>query len=195
MLVEDFMLFSQDESSAMCNSQDLGDTSAHCAGVDQEKTTCCKDDLTLCKEKLEEAQRQSAEWERKHLLALADYDNFRRRSAKDMESIRLQAQSRVLSEMLAVLDNFDRAFESVPAELAAQFAGFDLIRKDLIKKLHDLGVQEMDNGASFNPEFHEALVQVPADEKHQAGSIVAVLQKGYLFKGSVLRHAKVSVAN
>lgn len=186
------MFFTQNDNDTTFTCAEAAQTSECTAGQEPEKG-CCKQDLASCQRQLEESEQKGAEWERKYMLALADYDNFKRRSAKDMESILLQAQSRILSDMLTVLDNFDRAFEAVTPENAAQFAGFELIRKDLLKKLHDLGVQEMDNYASFNPEFHEALVQVPADENNQAGAIAAVLQKGYLFKGTVLRHAKVSV--
>ena len=71
--------------------------------------------------------------------------------------------------------------------------GLKIIQKKISKSLKVLGIEEIDCSAEFNPRFHEALMQVDSSE-HKSGQIVSVLNKGYLFKGEVLRHAKVSVA-
>ena len=78
-------------------------------------------------------------------------------------------------------------------EMKSWLDGFKMIRKNLDKKLTDLGVEEVDCSGKFDPNLHEALMQVESED-HKHGEIVQVVSPGYLFGGVVIRHAKVSVA-
>lgn len=128
----------------------------------------------------------------------SDFANFKRRVEKEQTEWMSIAQSSVLEKMLPIMDDLDRAIQackqSNPDEKESSWLqGFELILKNLEKTFTALGVKEIDCSNGFNPDFHEALMQVDSKD-HKSGEIVQVLNKGYLFKDKVLRPAKVSVA-
>lgn len=130
---------------------------------------------------------------------MADFENFKRRSEKEKAQWMNSAQSVVLSDVIAIADDFDRALQEAKKSaaenqaLSSWITGFELIHKSISKMLSKYGVEEMTDFSTFDPEKHEAIMHVDSPE-HQSGAIVSVLQKGYLFKNSILRPAKVSVA-
>lgn len=133
----------------------------------------------------------------------ADFDNFRRNVTKEREQWTQSARASVLVDILPIVDNFERAFvdmqrSTLAEELKQYNIGFELIYKTLLKVLEKNGVEPMSNMTIFDPEFHEALMHVPAAEGVEAGTIVSVLQKGYCIKTQgklqVLRPGQVSVA-
>lgn len=142
-------------------------------------------------------QRESALWKERYLRVNADLENMQRRLAKDREASLLAAQSDIFGSLLAVIDNFDRALadQRVLAEPAFKswVDGIVMVRKELAGILASYGVEEITQVQTFDPELHEALAQVDVPDK-ESGAIVDVLQKGYRFKGRVLRHTKVAVA-
>jgi len=158
---------------------------------------------------LVECQIALEECKEKYMRVNADFDNFRKRTAKDQALWRQTAQIEVLLPIISIVDDFDRALEtqtgehvshvglsvdlSVEALAKSGLEGFVLIHKSLNKYLQNLGVEVMTDYDVFNPEYHEAIMQVDVPA-YESGRIVAVLEKGYLFKGLVLRPAKVSVA-
>lgn len=140
------------------------------------------------------AERDS--WKEKFLRLQADYDNFTKRNEKERLQWRDTLQSALLLDILPIVDDFDRAFEKQnEADISLQnwLAGFEMIRKSLQKFLEKYNVKEIPATLPFDPEYHEALMQVESPS-HQAGEIVGILQKGYTFRDEVLRPAKVSVA-
>ena len=151
----------------------------------------CTTELVACQEKLAKSAERLA-------YLTADFENFRRRTEKDRAQWSQAAQVAVLMDVVAIFDDFERAFtdltkQQLPAELKSYFAGFELIYKAFLKLLTKYGIEEISAMSLFDPEYHEAVMQVANSDK-EPGSIVAVLQKGYTYKGSVLRPAKVSVA-
>lgn len=145
---------------------------------------------------LSECQTQLAEWKDKFIRLLSDFQNFKKRLSKEQASQARMMQADVLLDMLVILDNFDRALQERPeqnAEIKSWADGFELIRKYLYKVFEKYGVKEMESFDEFKPEFHEAVMHVESS-KHEPGSIVEVLQKGYLIGDMVLRPAKVSIA-
>lgn len=144
--------------------------------------------LTTC-------QTERDAWKEKYLRVAADLENFSKRTDKERIQWRNAAQTALLLDILPIIDDFDRAFAATQVDQDAQsvLTGFDMIRKSLYKFLDKHEVKEIDGTLPFDPEFHEALLHVDAPEK-ASGEIVAVLQKGFTFKGAVLRPAKVSVA-
>jgi len=153
----------------------------------QEKET---QELVLCKQEV-------ARWKEQYLRARADLENFSKRVEKERGNVALFAQAEVLLDLLAVIDDFDRALEqkqgSGTQESDSWRVGIEMIRASLDKVLETYGVKPMIEYSAFNPEFHEAISQMPIEGK-TAGSIVHVAQKGYLRNGVVLRAAKVVVA-
>ncbi|HTM06148.1 MAG TPA: nucleotide exchange factor GrpE [Patescibacteria group bacterium] len=133
-----------------------------------------------------------AEWKQRYAYLSADFENFKRRSAKEHELMRISVYARLLKPLLLIIDDFDRACDTLNTQKVPT-EGFKFIRKSFEKFLTDAGVVEMTVGTAFDPEKHEALMQVQAPE-HKSGDVVAVLQKGYVFNDVVLRPAKVSVA-
>jgi molecular chaperone GrpE len=157
---------------------------------------CCKQDQQQLELQLNQCGQQVAEWKDKYLRLTADLDNVNRRAAKDRALSLQNAQVALLRPILSIVDDFERALESKQGDSASDTKGWDgisMIYTSLTTYLHSVGVEPMKSYDQFDPELHEALVQVDNSGK-EAGAIVAVLQKGYLFKGEVLRHAKVSVA-
>lgn len=131
------------------------------------------------------------------LRVSADFANYKRRVEKERLDWMQTAQASIIQKMLPVCDDLERALnvaqEQVKAEQNSLIEGFLLIQKNVKKTFEELGVQEIDTTGKFNPEFHEALVSVASPDK-ESGDVVEVLRKGYLYKGKVVRHAQVSVA-
>ena len=139
---------------------------------------------------LNECLLQKDEWKDRCMRTAAEFENFKRRSEKERVQWITNTQASVLTDVLAIVDDFERALAQ-PADQSRE--GFELIYKSLQKILQKYGVQEIKENTEFDPTLHEAIMQVESAD-HQAGQIVQVLQKGYRFKEQILRPAKVSVA-
>jgi molecular chaperone GrpE len=149
------------------------------------------------KEQLEKANAAVTEWTDKYLSLTADFQNYKKRVTQERADWAHDAQKSVFVELLAVIDNFERALDQEKkrenAAGVAWLAGFEMIYQSLEKVLAKFGVQEITDFSVFNPKYHEALVAVESD-KHKSGHIVQVLQKGYIMHDKVIRPATVSVA-
>lgn len=129
----------------------------------------------------------------KYLRMLAEYDNFRRRAAKEREGIYADAYSDSISALLPVLDNLDRAAGCTDAQALAD--GLAMILKSFTEALAKLGVEEIKAaGETFDPNLHNAVMHID-DESVGESEIVEVFQKGYKKGDKVIRHAVVKVAN
>lgn len=143
-----------------------------------------------------EALREELEAEQnKYLRLLADYDNFKRRSQKDKQDAeKFRAQS-LLSDLLPVMDNFERALsvEVKSEEAAAMLKGLQMVQKSLHEAVQREGLEEVKAvGEPFDPNVHQAVMQ-EKDEEAEPGSVLMELQKGYTLKGRVLRPSMVKV--
>ena len=130
-----------------------------------------------------------------YLRMLAEYDNYRKRTQKEKESMFSDGISKVVSAILPVIDNFERALISDSSD--EEFKnGVDMIYKQLVTTLEGLGVRELEcQGKVFDPTMHNAIMHID-DEQYGENEIVEVFQKGYIYKDeTVLRHAVVKVAN
>ena len=142
-------------------------------------------------QKLITCEQQKEEWKNNFLRTAADFENFKKRTEKEKSQWMWQAQASVLGDLLSVVDNFERAFQT-GKENTIQ-TGFELIYKELQKLLEKYGITQIVETNNFDPNLHEAVTQVESPN-HKPEEIVQILQKGYMFKGHVLRPAKVSVA-
>ena len=143
--------------------------------------------------KLEEKEKELAAADDKYVRMLAEYDNFRRRSAKEREGIYSDAVSDSLKNILPVLDNLERATGFTEADKVQD--GLSMILKSFKDTLEKMGVAEIEaQGATFDPNLHYAVLHVE-DESFGESEIVEVLQKGYICKDKVIRYAMVKVAN
>ena len=124
----------------------------------------------------------------------ADFDNYRRRSERDRQALATSSTRELVADLLPVMDNLERAVAALPADDAGLAAGVDMVRAQLAGVLSGRGVAEIEAlGAPFDPQVHEAVLSQPSDE-HEAGTVMAVVQKGYRQADAVLRPARVVVA-
>lgn len=129
------------------------------------------------------------------LRLYAEFDNFRRRSAKESFELMATANAKLLGKLTEVLDNFHRAFEAQGKGSAEDFEkGVKLIFGRFKEILDAEGLEEIDPaGAEFDPNLHEALLQQPSDTVPE-NRVIQVISKGYKLKAKILKHAKVIVS-
>jgi molecular chaperone GrpE len=138
-----------------------------------------------------------AEAKDKYLRLYSEFENFRRRTSKEKLEMIQSANEQLIKAMLPVADDFERAEKALKDGTVKESEGFTLIRNKFQKTLEQYGVKTMiiDRGSSFDPDFHEAITQIPAPEESLKGKIVEVIEKGYLLNEKVIRYAKVVVGN
>ena len=133
----------------------------------------------------------------RNLRLMAEFDNFRRRSAKELLELIETANGKLLEKLSEVQDNFERAFasENKAKDLEAFEKGMQMIYNQFAKILTDAGLEQIDpTGAEFDPNMHEALMQQPSETVPE-GHVVTVFQKGYKLKNKILKTAKVIVSS
>lgn len=130
----------------------------------------------------------------KYMRTLAEYDNYRKRTIKEKESIYPEAKATVIEKFLPVIDNFQRALDSAENK-DGFYEGVVMLKKQMDEVMTALGVEEIKAvGETFNPEFHNAVMHVD-DEEAGENTIVEEFQKGYKIGERVIRHSMVKVAN
>jgi molecular chaperone GrpE len=149
---------------------------------------------------LQSLQRENGELKDKVLRSLADMENLRRRTEKEIADAKIYGIASFARDMLTVADNLRRAVENVPTELRAEPAikpiveGIEVTERDFLSRLARYGVKKLEPlGAKFDPNMHEALYEVP-DETKPNGTVVHVVEEGYGIGERVLRPAKVGIS-
>jgi len=123
----------------------------------------------------------------------AEFDNYRKRTARDQEQLVARAHERLAKELLPVLDDLERALAAAEEHEEAQLEeGVRLVHRALVDALQKEGLAEIETDGQFDPHVHEALLTQPDDDK-ESGAILDVLQKGYRIGDRVLRPARVIV--
>lgn len=152
-----------------------------------------KKKIKKLEEDLAKAQNAAKELEEKYMRMLAEYDNFRKRTAKERESLYADAYTDALTEILPVLDNLERADGCTDAEGLSK--GLSLTLKSFRETLEKMGVHEIEAlGKTFDPNLHNAVMHVE-DDQYGENEIVDVLMKGYCKDEKVIRYSMVKVAN
>lgn len=162
------------------------------AGVDDRAESAGSEESA----ELEQLRNEVQEHQQRFLRSQADFDNFRRRTLKEKEELAKYASAKLITELLPVVDNLDRALAAVQenAEAESFSKGVDMIFRQLEGILSAEGLAPMNSvGQPFNPEYHQAIMQVESDE-YEEGIVVEEVQKGYLLKDKVLRPAMVKVS-
>jgi len=142
-------------------------------------------------------KQQLAESNDRNLRLMAEFENFRRRNAKEQLELIETANGKLLEKLSEVQDNFERAFasENKAKDLEAFEKGMQMIYNQFAKVLTDAGLEQIDpTGKEFDPNLHEALMQQPS-ETIPEGHVVTVFQKGYKLKNKILKTAKVIVSS
>jgi molecular chaperone GrpE len=147
---------------------------------------------------LQKLQQENVDLKDKLLRTLAEMENLRRRTEKEVTDAKLYGVTSFARDMLTFADNLRRIVENIPEELRAAAAtlveGLDLTERDFLSRLARHGVKKLEpQGKKFDPNRHEAMYEVP-DESVPAGTVVQVIEDGYAIGDRVLRPAKVGVA-
>jgi molecular chaperone GrpE len=129
-----------------------------------------------------------------YLRLAADFDNYRKRVAREHAELTQRANERLLHELLPVLDDLERALEAAAQHEEAKLEeGVKLVHRSFLALLERHGLSEIETNGAFDPHVHEALLAQPAEDAEE-GSVLQVLQKGYRLGDRVLRPARVIVA-
>ena len=143
----------------------------------------------------EKLEADLAEKDAQMLRLRADFDNFRRRSAKEREELAAVVTQGILTDMLPLLDNFERALLAEGSDLDSFRAGVSMIYKQMTEALAKNGLEVIDTkDKKFDPKFHQAVMRVQDPEKED-DTIEQELQKGYMAKGRVIRPSMVQVVS
>lgn len=151
-------------------------------------------------EAAEDSDNKSEELEKRYMSLYAEYDNYRKRTQKEKESLYADAVADVAKEFLAVIDNIGRAVETAKGadenSIDKVIEGIELLGRQAGDILNKIGVEEIktERGEKFDPNLHEAVMHVE-DEDLGEQEIAMVFTKGYMYKGKVIRHVVVQVAN
>lgn len=174
------------------------ETKATAEPVEQETAEEVVEETTAPAEENDELaslQKALEEEQNRYLRLMAEYDNFRKRSAKEKDNIYTDAKADAFTSLLPVLDNFDRAFENAEASLEDFRKGVEMTRGQLLTIFENAGVEAFGAaGDAFDPNLHNAVSHI--EDPEQGDNVLAqVYQKGYKIGDKVLRHAMVVVAN
>lgn len=146
------------------------------------------------KNKLEE---KLAELEEQRMRQLAEFENFRKRSEKEKSQMFEIGAKTVVEKILPVIDNFERGLAAVSEEQkdSSFVQGMELVYKQILTTLEEIGVKPIEAvGQEFDPNLHNAVMMVDDDDK-ESGTVAEEMQKGYMYKESVVRHSMVKVVN
>jgi molecular chaperone GrpE len=142
----------------------------------------------------QEQEDAAAEVDDRLLRLAADFDNYKKRAARDRAEYVAFANERILKELLPILDDLERALSAAEQHEEAQLEeGVRLVHRSLASLLERQGVKEIATEGKFDPHVHEALLAQPSEEKEQ-GDVLDVIQKGYTLGDRVVRPARVIVA-
>ena len=147
------------------------------------------------KDKKSKQEEKIAELTDRVQRQMAEFDNFRKRTEKEKAQMFEVGAKSVIEKILPVIDNFERGLSAVLDESKEDpfVQGMDKIYKQLMTELESLEVKPIEAvGAEFNPEFHNAVMQVESEE-YESGFVAQELQKGYMYRESVVRHSMVAV--
>jgi molecular chaperone GrpE len=139
---------------------------------------------------------QLSEQQDKYLRLYAEFDNFKRRTAKEKIEINKTAGQEIIADLLPVLDDFERAENSIADtnDIESYVQGLLLIKEKLFRTMQNKGLRAMDDkGQPFNPDLHEAITEIPVTDKNLKGKVVDVVEKGYMLQDKIIRYAKVVV--
>ena len=165
------------------------DTSANTDNSAEEKTTELK-----VEEQLEAAKKEVEQYKDKYLRAVAEFDNYRKRTLKEKAELLLNGSEKAVCAFLPILDDFERAIADKTEDVNAIKEGVQIIFNKFNKTLESLGVRKIETeGKDFDVDFHEAVAMVPGMGDDKKGKVIDCVQTGYQLNDKVIRHAKVAV--
>ena len=173
------------------NAQDAEETS------EETETKEKKDGIFGKKEKKDKKDEQIEDLNDRLRRQMAEFDNFRKRSEKEKSQMFDMGARSIIEKVLPVVDNFERGLAAVPEEQKddAFVTGMDKVYKQMMTEFDSIGVKPIEAvGQEFNPDLHNAVMQVESEE-YEPGVVAQELQKGYMYKDTVVRHSMVAVVS
>lgn len=171
--------------------------------TDQEMTDVNEEEQSENEENSEEPIEETVSIEdelqsmkEKYLRLVAEFDNYRKRTNRERLDLISTAGENTISKILPVLDDFDRAKKSAEDDKNDEVftEGVSMVYGKLFGIMNQMGLKSMETaGEEFNPEFHEALTEIPVPEDDMKGKIVDTIEKGYILNDKIIRYAKVVV--
>lgn len=145
-------------------------------------------------EQLEAAKKEVEQYKDKYLRAVAEFDNYRKRTLKEKAELLLNGSEKTVCAFLPILDDFERAIADKTEDVNAIKEGMQIIFNKFNKTLESLGVKKIETeGKDFDVDFHEAVAMVPGMGDDNKGKVIDCVQTGYQLNDKVIRHAKVAV--
>ena len=173
---------------------------------ENENQTTCKIDSNTSDEpadekaenqdSLAEANTEIEELKNKYLRTVAEFENYKKRTRKEVADLILNGGEKTVAAILPIIDDMERAIDNAgkAEDIKALEEGWELIFKKLMKTLESLGVKKIDtDGKDFDVDYHEAVAMVPGMEDDKKGKVIDCVQAGYMLNDRVIRHAKVAV--
>ncbi len=148
--------------------------------------------------KIDELEKKNEELNDKYLRLYSEFDNYRKRTNKEKLETLKSASAEVITDLLPVLDDFDRAMKAMEDHGIDEETkkGVELIHNKFRNLLIQKGLEPMDSiGKEFDTDYHEAVTNIPAPSEELKGKVVDVIEKGYLLNGRIIRFAKVVVGS
>ena len=186
----------QEEDTTPCNEEEVTET----AEEETEKASNEESDDNkkgFFKKKKDKKDEQIEELNDRVRRQMAEFENFRKRSENEKSQMFDMGAKNVVEKILPVIDNFERGLAAVPEDRKedAFVVGMDMVYKQLLSTLEEAGVKPIEAvGQEFDPNFHNAVMHVE-DENLGENVVAEELQKGYMYRDTVVRHSMVKVAN
>ena len=178
------------------NNQEEVNTEAAATEVQEDKQKGKKSRKGSKEAKIEALEQEVSELKDKYLRLFAEFDNYKKRTVREKIDMMKTAAQDTMAALLPVLDDFDRAKKNAMDEnTEEEFSeGVNLLYNKLYTVLKQKGLEPMEtNGEVFDPELHEAITEIPAPSEELKGKIVDTIEKGYILKEKIIRHAKVVI--
>ncbi len=187
-----------EESAEEIKAEDTAETeNAQDAEETSEETKEKKDGIFGKKKKKDKKDEQIEDLNDRLRRQMAEFDNFRKRSEKEKSQMFDMGARSIIEKVLPVVDNFERGLAAVPEEQKddAFVTGMDKVYKQMMTEFDSIGVKPIEAvGQEFNPDLHNAVMQVESEE-YEPGVVAQELQKGYMYKDTVVRHSMVAVVS
>ena len=146
------------------------------------------------KDSVEALKEENSKLKDQLLRTIAEFDNFRKRTNKEKAELILNGGKKTITDILPVLDDFERALDDKSDDPVAIKEGMQMIFNKFVKTLEGMGVKKIEtNEADFNTDYHEAIAMVPGVGEDKKGKVIDCVQTGYTMNDQVIRHAKVAV--
>lgn len=186
------------DSNNVANEQNIDDAAINFNSDDSlAGTTHLNDEMTSEEDdKMQQLENQLKESNDKYLRLVAEFDNFRKRNAKERIELTKSAGEDIIRSLLDVVDDSERAAKQLETseDLPLIKEGINLVFNKLKSTLQNKGLKAMESkGEEFDTELHEAITEIPAPSEEQKGKVIDEVQKGYYLNDKIIRHAKVII--